>query len=64
MTPTELAAKLERQLGGDPKDDSRAKGPRFVREVARHLWGKRGRWHFTNAEVAEIERYVLSGRRP
>jgi len=32
-----------------------------VREVARNLWGQAAVVAFTNAEVAEIERYVLSG---
>lgn len=65
MTPTELASNFACQLGGDPRGDSRAKGPRFVREIARRLWGKRGSpWHFTSAQIVEIERYVLSGKRP
>ncbi len=59
ITPTELAV----AIWGRAEDDSRSRGARLVRRVARELFpgeapGKGGEWHLTPAQVAAIRRQV------
>jgi hypothetical protein len=59
MTPKELAAKLwSQKAAADPK----GKPQRAIRKAARDLWGNApgGRWRFSKAEVAAIERHLSS----
>jgi hypothetical protein len=59
MTPKELAAKL-----WNPKAAAHPKGKaqRAVRKAARDLWcnAPGGRWQFSRAQVAAIERHLNS----
>jgi hypothetical protein len=55
MTPKELAAKMwSPKAAADPK----GKAQRAIRKAARDLWGNApgGRWRFSKAQVAAIER--------
>ena len=58
ITPTELAVRR----WGSSENQSHSNGARKIRKVARELYGVQHReWHFTPAQVREIERRLDSG---